>query len=71
MDRTVGKDAEGNDIVKKVPIIKVGDGVNTWKDLPQAEGVFTEDQILTYNFGRHKTSNGFVNAGGMGMTTSE
>lgn len=56
---------------KKVPIIKVGDGEHTWIELPQAEGVFVEDQILTYNFGRHKTSNGYVNAGGAGMTTSE
>ena len=59
-------------------IAKLGtyDGINeatkkTWKDLPQIEGVFTEDQILTHNFGRHKTSNGSVNAGGAGMTVSE
>lgn len=59
-------------VTKSVPIIKVGtDGETAWKDLPQAEGVFEEDQILTYNFGRHTTSNGFVNAGGKGMTTSE
>jgi hypothetical protein len=59
-------------VTKQVPIIKVGsDGETAWKDLPQAEGVFEEDQILTYNFGRHTTSNGFVNAGGKGMTTSE
>lgn len=56
---------------KQVPIIKVGDGENVWTDLPQAEGVFEDDQILTFNFGRHTTSNGFVNAGGKGMTTSE
>ena len=57
---------------KTVPIIKVGsDGETAWKDLPQAEGVFEEDQILTYNFGRHTTTNGYVNAGGKGMTTSE
>ena len=56
---------------KQVPIIKVGDGVNKWSDLPQAEGVFENDVILTYNFGKHTTSNGFVNAGGAGMTTSE
>lgn len=59
-------------VTKTVPIIKVGtDGKTAWKDLPQAEGVFEEDQILTYDFGRHTTSNGFVNAGGKGMTTSE
>lgn len=56
---------------KQVPIIKVGDGNSTWNELPQAEGVFTEDQILTYNFGRFTTTNGKVNAGGKGMTTSE
>ena len=62
---------EDGETVKTVPIIKVGDGETAWKELPQAEGVFEEDQILTYNFGRHKTANGFVNAGGKGMTTSE
>jgi hypothetical protein len=56
---------------KQVPIIKVGDGAHVWSELPQAEGVFENDQILTFNFGRHTTSNGFVNAGGKGMTTSE
>ena len=52
-------------------IVKAGDGSNKWADLPQVEGVFEEDQILTYNFGRHTTKNGYVNAGGKGMTTSE
>lgn len=70
MERTV-KDETGNAVIKKVPIIKVGDDTSAWKDLPQAEGVFEENQILTYDFGRHKTSNGFVDAGGRGMTTSE
>lgn len=60
---------DGN--TKQVPIIKVGDGVSTWSELPQAEGVFTENQTLTYDFGRHKTTNGSVDAGGLGMTTSE
>lgn len=69
---TVTKGEGENAVTKQVPIIKVGsDGETAWKDLPQAEGVFEEDQILTYNFGRHTTSNGFVNAGGKGMTTSE
>ena len=62
---------EETQAAKQVPIIKVGDGVNVWKNLPQAEGVFENDVILTYNFGKHTTSNGFVNAGGKGMTTSE
>lgn len=69
MTRTIGEGEEAT--TKQVPIIKVGDGINKWSDLPQAEGVFENDVILTYNFGRHTTSNGFVNAGGTGMTTSE
>lgn len=56
---------------KKVPIVKIGDGEHAWKDLPQAEGVFEEDLTLTYDFGRHKTSNGFVTTTAKGMTTSE
>lgn len=52
-------------------MVKMGDGSSAWDDLKQIEGVFEEDQILTYDFGRHKTSNGFVNAGGAGMTMSQ
>ena len=55
----------------KVVVAKVGSGEKPWSDLPQIEGVFEEDQILTYDFGRHITTNGYVNAGGKGMTTSE
>lgn len=64
---TVGE----GDAVKQVPIVKIGDGQHSWKDLPQAEGVFEEDLTLTYNFGRHTTTNGFVNVAAKGMTTSE
>lgn len=70
MTRTVEQD-DGSTVDKQVPIIKVGDGEHTWAELPQAEGVFEDNIILTYNFGRHTTSNGYVNAGGKGMTTSE
>lgn len=71
MTRTV-KDAEGNDVVKQVPIMKLGDGVNPWSKLPQAEGVFENDVILTSAFGRHTIpTTGYKNAGGAGMTTSE
>lgn len=58
---------------KQVPIIKVGDGEHAWTELPQAEGVFENDQILTYSFGRHAVDAniGYINAGGAGMTTSE
>ena len=59
---------EGKDTVV---IVKTGDGTNAWKDLPQVEGVFEEDLTLTYDFGRHKTSNGFVEVEAKGMTTSE
>ena len=52
-------------------IVKAGNGSDKWPDLKQLEGVFEKDVMLTYNFGRHATSNGFVNAGGTGMTTSE
>ena len=58
-------------VIKTVPIVKIGDGTSTWKALPQAEGVFEDDIVLTTDFGRHKISNGSVNAGGKGMTTSE
>ena len=59
---------EGKDTVV---IVKSGDGTHTWKDLPQVEGVFENDLTLTYEFGRHKTSNGFVEVPATGMTTSE
>ena len=53
-------------------IAKLGiDGTKTWSELPQIEGVFENDVTLTYDFGKYKTTNGFVNAGGKGMTTSE
>lgn len=53
-------------------IVKSGvDGNTHWKDCPQVEGVLEKDMILTYNFGKHTTSNGFVNAGGKGMTTAQ
>lgn len=53
-------------------IVKSGvDGETTWANCPQVEGVFENDLTLTYDFGRFKTKNGSVNAGGKGMTTSE
>ena len=63
-------DKDGN-VTRQAPIVKIGDGTSTWKALPQAEGVFEDDITLTTDFGRHKISNGSVNAGGKGMTTSE
>lgn len=54
-------------------IVKIGaeDGSKAWKDCKQVEDILEKDLILTYNFGRHTTSNGFVNAGGTGMTVQE
>lgn len=52
-------------------IAKLGDNEHTWADLPQIEGVFEDDITLTHNFGRHKTSNGFVKTDAKGMTTSQ
>ena len=54
-------------------VVKIGaeDGTKTWKECKQVEDILEKDLILTYNFGRHTTSNGFVNAGGNGMTVSE
>lgn len=52
-------------------VVKSGDGQSEWAKLKQIEGVFEEDQIITYDFGRHKTTNGYVNAGGAGMTMSQ
>lgn len=54
-------------------IAKLGiDGKTAWKDLPQIEGVFEDEIILTHDFGRYKTDNGFVKtADAKGMTTSQ
>ena len=62
---------EADGVTVKNVVVKAGDGEHAWADLKQIEGVFENDVILTYDFGRHTTSNGFVNAGGTGMTTSE
>lgn len=53
-------------------IAKLGDGKSTWADLPQIEGVFEDEITLTHNFGRYKTSNGFVKTtDAKGKTISE
>lgn len=54
-------------------IAKLGtDGNTAWADLPQIEGVFEDVLTLTHDFGRYKTSNGFVRAeDAVGMTTSQ
>lgn len=65
--------AEGSEVVKTVPIIKVGDGETPWKQLPQAEGVFEKDVVLTSKLGQYEPSAaGFIKVeGSKGMTTSE
>jgi hypothetical protein len=63
---------DGTEKIKTVPIIKVGDGQTAWKNLPQAEGVFEKDVVLTSTFGKYTPSNGFVKVpGSKGMTTTE
>ena len=46
-------------------IAKLGNGVDTWNDLPQIEGVFEDDVTLTYNFGKHTIDSkvGYKNLG--------
>ena len=58
---------------KKVPIIKVGDGTTAWKNLPQAEGVFENDVVLTAPLGKYTIpATGYVKVpNSKGMTTSE
>ena len=65
--------ADGSTVEKTVPIIKVGDGKTSWKDLPQAEGVFENDVTLTSAFGKYTPSSaGYVKVpGSKGMTTTE
>ena len=66
---TVGE----GDSARKVPIIKVGDGVHAWKDLPQAEGVFEKEVVLTSALGKYTIpAAGYVTVpNSKGMTTSE
>ena len=66
---TVGE----GDSTRKVPIIKVGDGKTAWKDLPQAEGVFEQEVVLTSALGKYTIpASGYVKVpNSKGMTTSE
>lgn len=53
-------------------IVRVGvDGKTPWARCPQVEKVFEDNIKLNYDFGRHKTVNGYVDAGGKNMTVSE
>lgn len=66
---TVGE----GDSAKQVPIIKVGDGKTAWKNLPQAEGVFENEVVLTATLGKYVPgASGFIKVpNSKGMTTSE
>lgn len=65
-------DTDG-EVVKTVPIVKIGDGKSAWKNLPQAEGVFESDVVLTSQLGQYiPSAAGYVKVeGSKGMTTSE
>ena len=53
-------------------IVKAGDGVKTWKALPQVEGVFEDDLTLTYAFGKYAPdSTGSFTLNTAGKTMSE
>lgn len=54
-------------------IAKLGDGEHTWTDLPQIEGVFEKELILTHDFGRYKkgTASYVETTDAKGMTTSQ
>jgi hypothetical protein len=53
-------------------MVKAGDGVHEFKDLPQVESVLESDMMLTYSFGKHSVpAGGSLNAGGTGMTMSQ
>ena len=53
-------------------IVKAGDGVHKFAELPQVESVLESDMMLTYSFGKHNVpAGGSLNAGGTGMTMSQ
>jgi hypothetical protein len=53
-------------------MVKAGNGVDKFADLPQVESVLESDMMLTYSFGRHSVPAGsFLNAGGTNMTMSQ
>lgn len=66
---TIGEDEDA----KTVPIIKVGDGKTLWNDLPQAEGIFEDEVVLTAPLGKYTIpASGYVKVpNSKGMTTSE
>ena len=53
-------------------MVKAGDGVTAWADLPQVEAVLEQDVMLTYDFGKYDVpTGGYLNAGGKGQTFSQ
>jgi hypothetical protein len=53
-------------------MVKAGNGIDKFADLPQVESVLESDMLLTYSFGKHTVpSGGSLNAGGTGMTMSQ
>ena len=53
-------------------IVKVGNGIDKWADLPQVESVLENDIVLTHSVGKHEVASGsFKNAGGKNMTFSQ
>ncbi len=53
-------------------MVKAGNGVDKFADLPQVESVLESDMMLTYSFGKHSVpAGGSLNAGGTGMTMSQ
>lgn len=61
------------DNAKQRPIVKIGDGATAWKNLPQAEGVFENEVVLTSTLGKYVPgASGYVKVpNSKGMTTSE
>lgn len=73
----IGYLSNGNVIVKCGEVDEVASAaqgttvMKTWANCPQVEGVFESNPVLTYNFGRYTTTNGYVETQGEGMTTSQ
>ena len=45
-------------------MVKAGNGIDKWVDLPQVESVLENDMMLTYSFGKHSVpAGGSLNAG--------
>lgn len=56
---------------KQRAIVKIGNGIDFWINLPIIDYTLPEDFILTEDFGKYKIENGSINTGGAGMLLSE